>query len=87
VSQFKALDVLAQKHIMYYGYFDKLTNTYRLAFDNIRFCNHSKIPNIGVDTKASKYRLIAFVEINARTEILQDYAEFEELRDDLARAR
>lgn len=77
LDQYNKLDRNDQKVIKHYGYLSKHDNKYYLAYDNIRFCNHSKKPNVAL--RGDEY----FVARNIRKgeELLCDYSEFEELRD------
>lgn len=54
-----------------------------MAFDDTRFCNHSKNGNITIDKNSIEYQLIAKRNINKDEEITQDYKEFEKLRKGL----
>lgn len=79
-EKFNNLPNESKNTIKHYGYFDKINNAYHLSYDDIRFCNHSStqanITNInGV--------LVAMREILSGEELLQNYSEFEDLRDDL----
>lgn len=79
-EEFLKLKEEEKAHIHFYGFLSKKTGNYHLSFDNIRFTNHSKLPNIASDTTSSdvEYPLIAIRDIKAGEEILQDYEDFEE---------
>lgn len=62
---------------------DPKNNKWHLAFDDIRFCNHSKNGNVTISKNDTKYQLIAKRNINQGEEITQDYKEFEKLRKEL----
>ena len=76
-DQFKKLLPLEQGQIMHYGYLSSVTGKWNLAFDDIRFCNHSKDPNI----KLSYHDYVTTRDIQAGEEIVCDYSEFEKLRE------
>lgn len=78
-KQFNALHEKEQEMIKHYGYFDKKMGKWHLAHDDIRYCNHSTSPNIGLKQGI----LIALKDINKDEEILQDYSDFEEVRNNL----
>ncbi len=82
-ADFQKLDMFSMEHIRHYGYFDKRTGRWHLAFDDIRFCNHADVGNISADTEATEYKLIAVKDIVVGEELLQNYREFEQLRKDL----
>lgn len=84
VEQFKQIDEPSKKLIQHYGYQDKETTKWHLAFDNIRFLNHSENGNL---TKSQVYGpncLIAKTNIKKGEELLQDYHEFENLRPEIS---
>ena len=85
-ENFQKLDTFSQQQIKHYGYFDTQSNKWHLAFDDIRFCNHSKDSNITQDPNTDTYTLIAKRDIKAGEELTQDYSEFENLRDELKKA-
>jgi len=68
-----------QEKVKHYGYKDKHTGKWHLAHDDIRFCNHSANANI----TATQEGIIAKKNISVGEELLQDYSEFENLRDGL----
>lgn len=72
-KDFDSLDEEDKNIIFHYGYFDKRLCKWRLDHDDIRFCNHSKNPNITL----SKGKIIAKRDIPVGEELLQDYCEFE----------
>lgn len=78
-KQFSKLDHYSRKQIQHYGHLSK-NNKWHLAFDDIRFCNHSKNSNITIDKNNIKYQLIAKRNINKDEEITQNYREFEKLK-------
>ena len=82
-EDFDTLDIFSQQHIKHYGYFDTRSEQWHLAFDDIRFCNHSKDSNITQKESNSEYVLVAKRDIKKGEELLQDYSEFEELREEL----
>ena len=80
---FNKLDRCSKKQIKHYGHMSLKKNKWHLAFDDIRFCNHSKNGNITVDGNNRNYQLIAKRNINRGEEITQNYEEFENLRKEL----
>jgi len=84
-EDFLQIDDLSRKHIMHYGFRDS-HNIWHLAFDNIRFCNHSKKPNIGKNLYVESYEIIALCNIKNGQELLQNFSDFENpLRKELFR--
>lgn len=82
-EQFKKIDDASKRLIQHYGYQSKENKKWHLAFDNIRFCNHSEKNNL---TKSKIYgtdHLIATKNIKKGEELLQNYNEFENLREEL----
>lgn len=65
--------------VRHYGYLDVRSKLWRLAFDDMRFCNHSLAGNIGLLGEA----VVALRFIRPGDELLQDYSEFEILRSGL----
>ncbi len=82
-ADYQKLDIYNKKQIKHYGYFNKRNNKWHLAFDDIRFCNHADVGNISVDNKSAEYQLIAVRDILAGEELLQNYQEFEQLREEI----
>ena len=78
-KEFLKLSVNEQGTIKHYGYFDKYLKKWHLAFDDIRFCNHSSDGNISLKNN----KLVAARNIKKGEEITQNYEEFEELRENL----
>lgn len=80
IKDFKKLDKYSKEQIKHYGFLTKDKKFYLLAFDNIRFCNHSiSKNNIGISNK-NNYGIYAKRNINKGEELLQDFREFEDLR-------
>ena len=75
-EKFQQLPEKEKKLIKHYGYFDKKLKKWRLDHDDIRFCNHSKNPNITL----KKGKIVAKKDISKGKELLQDYSEFREAR-------
>jgi uncharacterized protein len=78
-SELSRMDEQRQNTIKHYGYFDREKGKWHLAYDDIRFCNHSKSPNIGLKGGC----LVALRDISDGEELSQDYSDFEELRKEL----
>ncbi len=74
---FSVLDERNQKVIAHYGFRSKVDDKWYLAFDDIRFCNHSTVGNIGVKIFNGISCLAAKNDIVVGEELLQDYGEFE----------
>lgn len=78
-EDFLKLSLDERNTISNYGYLDKNAKLWHLAFDDIRFCNHSLDGNINLtDSQLLANRLIKKGE-----EITQNYEEFEVLRPEL----
>lgn len=82
-EQFKKIDEPSQRLIQHYGYQNKETNNWHLAFDNIRFCNHSEKNNLVKSKIYGNNHLVATKNIKKGEELLQNYNEFEHLREEL----
>ncbi len=80
-EEFKKLSVFDQKIIKHYGFLN--SGVWHLAFDDIRFLNHSFNSNV---TEVGG-KLIAKYDIAVGEELLQDYREFEELREELKKQK
>lgn len=79
-EDFKSLSDDEKETIRHFGYKSK-NGEWHLSFDNIRFCNHSQLENnIGIGKNGNLHALRNIVK---NEELLQDYAEFEELRESL----
>jgi SET domain-containing protein len=79
----KEFDILTDKYkefFKHYGYLDKNKNMWHLSHDDIRFCNHSKNPNIYAKSFG---KIFAKTDIKKGDELLQDYSDFEVLREGL----
>jgi len=76
-AEFNLLQKEEREYVAHYGYLK--AGKWHLAHDDIRFCNHSDNPNI----TASGNRIIAKQDISKGEELLQDYRDFEELREEL----
>lgn len=74
-EQFDGLTPEEQREIKYYGYFDKKSQRWHVAFDAIRILNHaaSEVANV---TQDADMIMKAKYDIAKGDEILQDYAEF-----------
>ncbi|HVY01220.1 MAG TPA: SET domain-containing protein [Candidatus Nanoarchaeia archaeon] len=78
-KQFNELNESEKEIIKHYGYFDKKLGKWHLAHDDIRYCNHSTNPNIGLLNE----NLVALRDIKKDEEILQNYSDFEESRQNI----
>lgn len=78
-NDFSELSKDEQSTIKHYGYFNKKDDLWHLAFDDMKFCNHSLDGNIFLD---EDYILAKKYILNGE-ELTQDYSEFEDLREDL----
>jgi SET domain-containing protein len=72
-DKFEILPEKEKKLILHYGYIDKKTGKYRLDHDDIRFVNHSKKPNIGLNINGI---IVALRDIKKGEELTQNYSEF-----------
>ena len=79
MSSFCNLSQERKKEIRHFGYLNKADHAWYLAKDEIRYCNHATEGNISL----SKDALIATRDIDAGEELTQNYAEFEDLREEL----
>ncbi|GAA4650365.1 hypothetical protein GCM10023116_26480 [Kistimonas scapharcae] len=81
---FSALTTREQQFISQYGAHSSLDDQWHLPHDHIRFCNHSNNPNLKLsypDKNSHSCHIVAVRDIAAGEELLQDYREFEELRE------
>jgi hypothetical protein len=78
-KEFESLSQDEQETMKHYGYFDDTLQKWHLAFDDIRFCNHSGEGNMTWNGNT----LLAKKDIEINEELTQNYAEFETLRKEL----
>jgi uncharacterized protein len=71
-EQFNSLKLEEQKEVKYYGYFNKKTKMWHVAFDAIRILNHGLPANV---TQDENMVMVAKRDITKGEELLQDYAE------------
>lgn len=73
-TEFRSLSDKEQKEVMYYGYFNKKTCQWHVAFDMIRILNHGvgDGPNV---TQDEDMIMTAKMDIAKGEELLQDYDE------------
>jgi SET domain-containing protein len=73
-EEFDTLTHQEQKELRYYGYFNKKTSRWHVAYDAIRILNHSPkgIANV---TQDEDMTMTALRDISRGEEILQDYRE------------
>ncbi len=74
VEQFESLSLEEQKEVKYYGYFNKKTNMWHVAFDAIRILNHGEkgVANV---TQDEDMVMTAVRMIKKGEELFQDYDE------------
>jgi SET domain-containing protein len=73
-DQFDGLTSAEKKEVMYYGYFNKKTNKWHVAFDAIRILNHGAGEDSNV-TQDENMVMTAKRDIPKGEELLQDYDE------------
>jgi hypothetical protein len=73
-EQFQGLTVNEQREVMYYGYFNKYSGKYHVAFDAIRILNHGNADVANV-TQDEEMVMTAKRDIQKGEELLQDYVE------------
>jgi hypothetical protein len=73
-EQFKILKPSEQKEVMYYGYFNKKTQKWHVAFDAIRILNHGEEQKANV-TQDEDMVMTATRDISKDEELLQNYDE------------
>lgn len=73
-EEFESLSDSEKREVLYYGYFNKKTNKYHVAFDAIRILNHSTgdVANV---TQDEDMVMTAKRDISVGSELLQDYIE------------
>ena len=76
VADFKKLPSQDRKIIAHYGCFNSMKNEWCLFADDIRFLNHSELPNIGISKNGSDLKSLR--NIKKGEELLQNYADFED---------
>ena len=73
-EQFHSLAESEQREVMYYGYFNKYSGKYHVAFDAIRILNHGNADVANV-TQDKDMVMTAKKDIQKGEELLQDYIE------------
>ncbi|MFA6513834.1 MAG: SET domain-containing protein [Patescibacteria group bacterium] len=73
-EEFESLAPSEKREVMYYGYFNKKTNRWHVAFDAIRILNHGA-GNIANVTQDEDMIMTAKRAIFKEEELLQDYLE------------
>lgn len=73
-EEFEGLTPNEQREVKYYGYWNKKTNKWHVAFDAIRILNHgtSDVANV---TQDDNMVMTAKRDIQSGEELLQDYVE------------
>lgn len=74
-TEFQSLTPGEKKEVMYYGYFNKKTNKWHVAFDVIRILNHGSEEDANNVTQDEEMVMIAKRNISKGEELLQDYVE------------
>lgn len=74
LEEFASLTPNEKKEVMYYGYFNKKTNKWHVAFDAIRILNHGA-DNVANVTQDEDMVMTAKKAISKGEELLQDYLE------------
>lgn len=80
-EEFSKLEKNCQETIRHYGIKSKADSMWHLAFDNLRFCNHSKNSNLSQSEINNDKYLMAIQDIKKGEELLHNYNEVEILRD------
>jgi hypothetical protein len=73
-EEFNSLDDKEKKEVMYYGYFNKKTKKWHVAFDAIRILNHGDDDKSNV-TQDADMVMTAKRDISRGEELLQNYSE------------
>lgn len=73
-KEFESLSLNEKKEVMYYGYFNKKTNKWHVAFDSIRILNHGAGDAANV-TQDEDMVMTAKKDIVKGEELFQDYIE------------
>ena len=74
IEEFASLAPNEKREVMYYGYFNKKTNKWHVAFDAIRILNHGTADVANV-TQDEDMVMTAKRNISNGEELLQDYIE------------
>lgn len=77
-EEFNSLEKAEQDEVKYYGYFHHKTAKWHVAFEAIRFLNHSEESNVSQDENMI---MVALQDIEKGDELLQDYAEIYPTQD------
>lgn len=77
-DELSKLPQITQDYIRHYGYISKATSLWVINFDDIKFTNHSKSPNIapGEAISGEEPHIVALRDIAAGEELLEDYTSF-----------
>ncbi len=75
-EQFANLSSSEQREIQYYGYFNKKTKLWHVAFDAIRMLNHASGDTANISQDEDMV-MTAKRDIAAGEELLQDYLDFD----------
>jgi hypothetical protein len=73
-EEFETLTPNEQREVKYYGYWNKKTNKWHVAFDAIRILNHGAADVANV-TQDEDMVMTAKKDIQSGEELLQDYVE------------
>lgn len=84
-DQFDSLNEKEQEEIKYWGFWDEPNNVWHVDFDVSRFINHSLNPTLTQDPTHFEAYLITTRSVKAGEELTQNYLEFEDQKDLVAR--
>lgn len=80
-DQFDSLDQKEKDEILWWGFFDQLSQMWHVDFDVSKFINHSYDATITQDQSHDEAYLIASQDIRSGEELTQNYLEFESEED------
>lgn len=76
IEEFETLSPNEKKEVQYYGYLNKKTNKWHVAFDMIRILNHAPSEEANV-VQDEDMVMSAKRDIQTGEELLQDYLDFD----------
>jgi SET domain-containing protein len=80
-EQFDSLDQKEKDEVLWWGFFDELSQKWHVDFDVSKFINHSKDATVTQDDSHEDAYLVAVRDIAAGEELTQNYLEFESPED------